>query len=268
MTSITIATVVFNRRATIADAIRSVLSQDLGQFEYLIIDGMSTDGTEEVVRKFDDPRIKFVQESDDGIYDALNKAIRLASNDVIGFLHADDLLHSETVLSTVKRSFEAQPLDAVYGDLLYVDAADVQKTSRYWQSGEYTPWKFRCGWMPPHPTFYVRKTVYEEFGDYRLDLGSAADYECMLRLIHKHQIRTGYIPEVLVRMRNGGVSNASLRHRLDANSNDRAAWILNGIHPAIGFRFLKPMRKLLQYTKTYKQSRPASPNGIDAGRNR
>lgn len=243
---ISVVTAVYNRRETVADAIESVVSQSC-DLEYVVVDGMSNDGTDEVVSQYASKINRSIREEDGGIYDALNKGIAASSGDVIGFLHADDLLADNQVISRVADKFSSGDYDAVYGDLTYVAFEDTDKIIRYWKSGEYSRKRFWFGWMPPHPTVYVRREVYEKFGSYRLDHGSAADYECMVRLMVKHKIRVGYVPHVAVKMRVGGESNASIKNRLNANQADQAAWLENGIKPPFALRFTKPLSKLPQY---------------------
>ena len=243
---ISVVTAVYNRAETIADAIKSVAAQKC-ELEYIVIDGMSTDGTADVVKQHAQHIHCQVREPDSGIYDALNKGIAAATGDIVGFLHADDLLADDLVIKRVKDMFASGDFDAVYGDLTYVNASDPNKIVRYWKSNRFNRNRFRWGWMPPHPTVYVRKEFYEKLGSYRTDLGSAADYECMIRLMYHHQLRVGYIPDVQVKMRVGGESNASVKNRLNANQADRRAWLENGLSPPWALRFTKPLSKLPQY---------------------
>jgi len=244
---ISVITAVRNSRGTIGTAIDSVRSQSYANLEYITVDGMSNDGTEEEIRKNATVITRSIRESDTGIYDALNKGLRAATGDVIGFLHADDFLASEHVVSRIADKFQSGDLDVVYGDLVYVKANAPEITTRYWRSGTFRRSRFRRGWMPPHPTVYVRREIYEQCGMYRTDIGSQADYECLLRLMFCHSLRVGYIPEVLVKMRQGGESNVSLRNRLRANVGDREAWKVNGLRPPFGLRFTKPLSKIPQY---------------------
>lgn len=242
---ISIITACYNSDATIRDTIESVLAQDYADIEYIIIDGQSTDRTLHIVNEYS-PRItKIISEKDDGIYYALNKGIALATGDVIGILHADDIYASNAVISSVMKKMESA--DAVYGDLQYVDRVNTAKVIRNWKSGEYKPGLFRKGWMPPHPTFFLKKKCYDEFGVFNTTFRTAADYELMLRMIHKHQVAISYIPEVLVKMRVGGVSNVTLKNRIKANREDKRAWIINGLKPGWFTLIRKPLSKLRQY---------------------
>lgn len=244
---ISIITVCYNSAETIEDTIRSVASQTYNDVEYIIVDGLSTDGTVGIIKKYPNIVSKWISEKDNGIYDAMNKGVGLATGDVIGILNADDVYADENVLSTVVNRFADPSVQGVYGDLKYVQKDDLKKVIRFWKSGEYSPGKFLQGWMPPHPTFYVLKSVYKRFGNYRIDMPSASDYEFMLRVIHVNNIKLSYLPQVLVLMREGGVSNRSLQHRINANKDDRRAWQVNGVQPKFYTLYLKPLSKLLQF---------------------
>lgn len=246
MTSISIITVCHNAETTISDCLASIQSQTCS-VEHILIDGGSVDRTVDIIRAQAGPAAKVVSEPDNGIYDAMNKGLRLATGDIIGILNADDFYASPEILAKVSRSFTDSRINACYGDLLYVDSKDTNTVRRYWRSGQFTPNRFYWGWMPPHPTFFVRRSVYEKFGGFNLDLGSAADYEIMLRLLVRHRIQATYIPEVLVKMRTGGVSNASLQNRIKANKMDRQAWRVNSLRPYPWTLWLKPARKIGQY---------------------
>lgn len=245
---VSIVTAVYNRVATVADTIESVLNQSYKNIEYIVVDGMSSDGTQEVVAKYADRIDRHVREKDHGIYDALNKGIRLATGDIVGLLHADDFFADTEVISRIVATFDNYPETmGTYGDLNYVDAKDKSRLIRRWRSGDYQPQKFRTGWMPPHPTVYLRRKCYLDHGLFRDDFKLAADYELLLRMMFVHRIPIRYIPKTLVCMRVGGKSNASLANRLTANREDARAWKVNGLHPPVGLRILKPLRKLSQY---------------------
>lgn len=244
---VSIITVCFNSAKTIEDTIVSVVSQSYPKMEYLILDGESTDDTLEVVNKYED-KIAFISsEKDKGMYDALNKGIAKASGDIIGILNADDFYIHDNVIEKIVYLMEEEKSDALYADLYYVAEEDTNQIKRHWKSGKYKEGGFLKGWMPPHPTFFVRKEVYNKYGTFNLDLKSAADYELMLRFIHKHQIKLSYLPEVIVRMRVGGMSNASLLNRIKANREDKKAWEINGLKPKPYTLLFKPLRKLGQF---------------------
>lgn len=244
---ISIITVVYNGASTLRSCIDSVLSQDYSSVEYIIVDGQSKDGTVDLVKAYGSRIDQFISEPDKGIYDAMNKGLKLATGDVIGILNADDFYASNTVISDIVKEMKVTNADGAYGDLEYVDAINNDLVKRSWKSGAYKINSFMNGWMPPHPTFFLKKTVYEAKGGFRLDLGSAADYELMLRMIHKEAIKLAYVPKVLVKMRMGGVSNSNLSNRLAANRNDRKAWEVNGLKPHFYTLWLKPLRKVLQF---------------------
>jgi glycosyltransferase involved in cell wall biosynthesis len=244
---ISIITVCFNSAKTIEDTIQSVLSQDYPNIEYIIVDGGSKDATLEIVKKYSDKISHVISEPDKGIYDAMNKGITLATGDVVGILNSDDVYFDTQVLSHIAKAFEVTNADAVYGNLVYVASNNLNKVTRVWKSKPYIEGAFLKGWMPPHPTFYVKKSCYEQLGNYSLQLKSAADYELMLRFIHKHKITVVYIPKTLVKMRVGGESNVSLKNRLRANKEDRMAWKMNGLKANALTLYLKPLMKLGQF---------------------
>jgi glycosyltransferase involved in cell wall biosynthesis len=244
---VSIITVVYNRQDTIAEAIESVLQQTYTNIEYIVVDGFSSDGTVAVIRRYADRITKFISEKDNGLYEALNKGISMATGDVIGFLHADDAFCNDNVIERIASAFIQYGTDSIYADLVYVDKLKANKQVRSWKSGNYKQNKFLYGWMPPHPTFYVKRDIYKQLGMYNTDFKSAADYELMLRYLYKHHISTTYIPEYLVKMRTGGKSNFSLRNRINANREDNQAWLQNGIKPKFYTRYLKPLRKLMQF---------------------
>ena len=245
---ISIITATYNAAGTISDCIASVAGQNVDvDVEHMLVDGASSDQTVQIANDHPNYHGPVISEPDRGIYDAMNKGLRLAGGDVIGILNADDYYPSKDVLQKVAVAFSDPKVEACYGDLIYVNNLATDKVVRYWKSGVFSPRKFYWGWMPPHPTFFVRRSVYERFGHFNLELGSAADYEIMLRFLLKNRVTTLYIPEVLVHMRTGGVSNASLRNRLKANRMDRKAWAVNGLRPRPWTIWAKPMRKLGQW---------------------
>ncbi len=243
---ISIITVTHNSAKTIRDTLESVGQQDYLDIEHIIVDGRSTDNTMAIINQY--PYIaKILSEKDDGIYYAMNKGIGLSTGDVIAIINSDDIYNNNHVISRVMRAFEDKTVDAVYGDLQYVKTEDTSKVVRTWKSGPFEKEKFYFGWMPPHPSFFVRKKVYEEIGGFNTQLDTSADYEFMLRTLFKNDYKVKYIPEVLVRMRTGGASNASLKKRIHANREDSKAWKLNDIKPYFFTIALKPVRKIFQY---------------------
>lgn len=244
---ISIITVTYNSAATLEQTILSVVGQTYKDIEYIVVDGGSKDETLNIIAKYKNSISKTVSEKDNGLYDALNKGIAMSGGDVIGILHSDDFYIHSKVIENYVREFNEQNADAVYADLYYIDKNNTDKIVRKWKSGRYSHGDFLSGWMPPHPTFFVKKDVYERFGKFNTDFKSAADYELMLRFIHKHKIKLGYLKEFTVKMRTGGKSNASVQNRVNANMEDRRAWAVNGLKPRFYTLYLKPLRKILQF---------------------
>jgi glycosyltransferase involved in cell wall biosynthesis len=243
---ISIVTAVYNNRETIASALDSVLAQTDAYYDLVVIDGGSTDGTLEILNHYADRIEVLVSESDRGIYHALNKGIQQASGDVVGFLHSDDLFADTGVLSRIAVAFVDPGVEAVYGDLLYVRKDNPDQVVRYWRAGNFSRSRLNWGWMPPHPSFYVRRSVYERLGAFDTSYHIAADYDCMLRFLGRGRIRVAYIPEVLVKMRVGGTSNRSIRNIIQKSREDYRALRNNGIG-GLGSLLIKNFQKLPQF---------------------
>ena len=246
MTRISIITPAFNAEKTLGDTLRSVAMQCHPRVEHILVDGASTDGSLKLAAQF--PHLQqVVSEPDKGIYDAINKGIQLATGEVVGVLNSDDFYPDEGVLEWVAAVFRQSPVQALYGDLRYVQPNPPHQVVRSWRAGPFHTRKFLRGWMPPHPTFFVRRSAYLQYGLYNTSLRISADYELMLRFLYKHRLSVHYLPQVLVHMRTGGLSNASLRNRLLANREDYRAWKINGLQPHPLTRILKPISKIPQY---------------------
>lgn len=245
MQKVSIITATFNSAKTLQNTIESVMNQSYTSIEHLIIDGLSKDNTMQVVQAY--PHLSVYQEKDKGIYDAMNKGVTKASGQIVAILNSDDFYASNDVIKNVVDLFEKTNCDAVYGDLVYVDEENTNKVVRHWKAGNFRYGKFKWGWMPPHPTVFVKKEVYLKHGLFNLSLTSAADYELMLRFMYKHKINVQYLPQLLVKMRVGGKSNKSLKNRLIANAEDRQAWQINGLKPYFFTLTLKPLRKISQF---------------------
>jgi glycosyltransferase len=245
---LSIITAVFNCRGTVADTLSSVTEQDYENVEHIVIDGASSDGTTDVLNRYRAKLDVLVSEKDNGIYDALNKGIGLATGDVVGFLHADDVLSHPQVLSRIAAAFADPAVDAVYGDLDYVDKDNPDHLIRQWRAGRFNRNKLAWGWMPPHPTFYVRRSVYQRLGGFDTRYRIAADYEMILRLLGKGGIQPTYIPEVLIKMRTGGTSNRSLRNIIQKSTEDLRALKSNGVG-SLGALVWKNVSKLGQYMR-------------------
>ncbi len=246
---VSIITIAWNSAETIEATIQSVAGQTYDNIEYIVIDGGSKDDTMAIVGKYADAVAISVSEPDKGIYDAMNKGVQRATGDIIGILNSDDFYADTQVIADVVKSFQEQECDALYADLVYVDRDHTDKIIRYWEAGAYKKGAFVKGWMPPHPTFFVRKEKYEELGIYNTELKSAADYELMLRFMHKYEVKTGYLNRVITKMRVGGQSNVTLKNRIRANKEDRRAWEINGLKPGALTMIRKPLSKLTQFIK-------------------
>jgi glycosyltransferase involved in cell wall biosynthesis len=246
--TVSIVTVCLNSADTIEDTIRSVREQAYEHIEHVIVDGGSTDGTVEIARKYNGRIKKFISERDDGIYDAMNKGLHLAQGDIVAFLNADDVYASRSVISDVVAALHADHADGVYGDLVYVGGKNDGRITRYWRAGEYRPGAFRSGWVPPHPTFFCRRALYQEFGGFNPSYRIAGDFELMLRLIEKHQIRVRYLPTAFVRMRAGGRAN-TLRGIIQGNREIIHAFHENGVKLSPRFFCSKLFRKLGQFVR-------------------
>ena len=244
---VSIITVVYNGKNTIEDCIKSVAGQTHPHLEHIIIDGGSTDETVWVIRKHEDKIAYWVSEPDKGIYDAMNKGIKAASGDIIGILNSDDFYADEVVIEEVVRAITENKVDSCYGDLVYVNIDDTARIVRQWKSGEYKKEKFKKGWMPPHPTFFCKKSTYEKYGLLDLNFPLAADYELMLRFLYKHGVSAAYIPKVMVKMRAGGTSRPGL-YTIRALIENCRAWKVNGLRYPIRV-LLKPFSKINQFIK-------------------
>lgn len=246
---VSIITITYNSAETLQATIRSVAQQSYRNMEYIVVDGLSKDGTIDIVNQQKEHIHQFISEKDKGIYDAMNKGVGLASGDIIGILNSDDFYADDRVIQDVVDLFERTQADAIYADLLYVDRDKTDKVLRTWKAGNYQPGMFLKGWMPPHPTFFVKRSVYEKWGNYSTSLRSAADYELMLRFIHKHHIQVAYLPRVITHMRAGGQSNVSFKNRVKANMEDRAAWRMNDLKPGFLTLTRKPLSKIFQFLR-------------------
>lgn len=245
---VTIITATFNSAKTIRDTLEAVASQDYPHIEHIIVDGLSSDDTLQIVSEYPHVR-KVISEKDKGIYDAMNKGLAAATGDIVGLLNSDDFYVSGNVIRKVVEHMTAEKTQALYGDLVYVHPDHTHKVLRTWIAGIWQRRKFLYGWMPPHPTFFVRREVYERLGKFNIELKSAADYELMLRFLYKAAISVSYLPEVMVKMRSGGMSNATWRNRINANREDRKAWRVNQLQPYFFTTWLKPLRKINQFVQ-------------------
>jgi len=243
---ITIITATYNSALGLEQCIQSVLSQTYKEIEYIIIDNCSTDGTLDIAKTYSEHISRIISEPDKGIFDALNKGIKIASGEVIGFLHADDFYASPEIIEEVMLKFEASGSDSVFGDLQYISKNKPTKIIRNWVAGEFSHKKLSNGWMPPHPSFFVKRKCYLNYGLFNTNYQISSDYDLMLRFLGKHQISTSYIPKVLVKMRTGGKSNRSLNNIFIKSKEDFQALKENEIGN-IYTLLLKNLRKLNQF---------------------
>ena len=247
---ISVITVCYNSAKTIGHTLRSVREQTHGDIEHIIVDACSNDNTLEIVKAEGLHVAKVVSERDKGIYDAMNKGIALASGEIVAFINADDFYATTNVLTIVAEAFEKSGADCCYGDLCYVSQVDPTRTVRYWRSADFVPGSFEKSWCPPHPTFFVRRSVYQRLGGFDLSFRIAADFELMTRYLEAARISSHYIPEVLVKMRLGGTSNRSLSNIFKQNAEIRRSLSKNGLHSSlISFVLNKLVTRAIQFVR-------------------
>ena len=245
---VSIITVVYNNEKFVKDAINSVLSQDYPDIEYIIIDGASKDNTMQEINKFRNKISKIISEPDNGLYDAMNKGVQLATGDVIGILNSDDLYYDNHVISEVVEAFSSHPhIDAVYGNLLFCRQEDTNQVVRKWISNGYKKNFFESGDIFPHPTLFVKKGVYQKAGDYYLPYKIASDYEFMLRAFRVHGFTPFFINKFFVRMRMGGKSTGSVKNIIKGNQEIYASWKKNNLSFPIQLFVLRPFKKIMQF---------------------
>ncbi|HCO94408.1 MAG TPA: glycosyl transferase [Phycisphaerales bacterium] len=242
---ISIITVCFNIAETIEDTIKSVLSQDHRDVEYIIVDGGSTDGTLDIINRYKNKIAKVISEPDKGIYDAMNKGLRSSTGGILATLNGDDVYADQATVRQMAEFIQNNGLDAAYGDMIYVDRRDTRHVRRFWQPGQYKKGAFCHGWVIPHPTFFCRKGIFERFGYFNDKLQIAADFELMLRLIEKHRIKIDYIPKVIVKMSTGGKANV-WRGMIQGNKEIIKSFRLNNLHLSPWFFVCKPITKISQ----------------------
>ena len=246
---ISLITATFNSADTLQSCFESVASQDYKAVEHIVVDGASKDHTIQVIEDTakSQPGFRFVSEPDKGIYDALNKGIAMATGEVIGFLHSDDLLAAPDILTKIAQKFNEKGVDGVYADLQYVNKERPDKVIRHWRSCPFSPRLLNQGWMPPHPTFFLRKEVYQKHGGFDLTYKIAADYDFMLRVLKDAGYRFSYLPEVVTKMRVGGASNRSIRNILQKSREDLRAMRVHGLRSPITALAWKNLSKLPQF---------------------
>lgn len=242
---VSIITATYNNESTVLDTISSVVSQTYINIEHIIIDGASKDKTLSLINNNSTKILKVISEPDNGIYDALNKGIKNATGDIIVFLHADDIFSDNRVIEKAVKLFTEKKTDCIYGDLQYVSKENTDKIIRYWKAGKYSFSKLKRGWMPPHPTFFVKKEIYDKYGLFDTNFSISADYDIILRFLGKEKISIAYLPEVMIKMRIGGESNKNIKNILRKMKEDVRALRKNklgGIHTV----FMKNISKIPQ----------------------
>lgn len=246
---VSLITVTYNSGLYLEDCIQSVIKQRHRDIEHIIVDGVSTDNTLNIIRKYESRIAKWISEPDRGIYDAINKGIAMATGDIVGILNSDDILVGEDVIEKIVQAFEQNKVDTIYGDLEYVSATDTNKVIRIWKGRPYKRSRFHYGWMPAHPTFYIKRSLIEKYGYYENHYYTAADYEFMARYLYTNKVSSYYLPILIVKMRMGGQSNKTMYRRLRANRRDYLAMKRNNIPFPFIVSILKPMIKLHQFYK-------------------
>lgn len=253
---ISIVTATYNSARTVRDTFNSVLSQTYRDIEYIVVDGLSTDGTTDIIREFEPRfggRLRWVSEKDKGIYDAMNKGIFMATGDVVGVLNSDDLFFDENVVADIAAAFRENDVDCIYGNLKFVSHDDITKVVREWKGSQHRPGAFLRGWHPAHPTFYARRECYDRYGGFDLSIDISADFDLMLRFIEKHGISNLYVDRNFIWMRTGGESTGSLRRIMRGNGNVLRSFRKNGYHVTSLYllrRWMPKLRNLLKIKLT------------------
>lgn len=248
---VSIITVTLNSAEFLEQCLQSVIGQHYADIEHIIIDGGSTDATLDIICRYQPHIAQWVSEKDNGMYDAINKGMRMATGNIIGTLNSDDMLASPDIISTIVKGFKSNKADVVYGNIVYVEQNNIEKVIRVWNGDEYDRKKIEFGWMPAHPSFYINKNLIERCGYYETHFYTAADYEFMTRYLYAHNVNACYIPKLVVRMRSGGMSNVSITRRLRANRRDYLAMKKNKIPFAMFISILKPLRKIYQFQNVF-----------------
>lgn len=251
---VSIITVTLNSEKYLSDCIDSVKGQNYKNIEHIVIDGKSTDRTVDIIKKNSRHISYWISETDRGMYDAINKGIQMATGDIIGILNSDDMFASADSVKSIVDCFETTCTDSVYGNLIYVDPRNTGKVIRYWKGVSFKRSRFRYGWMPAHPTFYIRREMVEKYGLYENHYYTAADYEFMTRYLFRHKVSSSYLDTMLIKMRCGGISNGNIKSRIRANRRDYLAMKNNNIPFSFFVSILKPLIKLPQFKSNYAKN--------------
>ena len=251
---LSLITVTFNSACTIKDTIESVLAQTYEDYEYLVIDGASKDGTVDIIKSYEPlfkGKMKWISEKDKGMYDGINKGIRMATGDVVGIINSDDFYHRADIFSIINKAFEESPsVQSIYGDVRFVRPDNLDKTVRYYSSKNFKPSKFRWGWMPAHPTFFTYRKNFEKFGCYKVDYKIAADFELLTRFLRSHALSSKYVPVDFMKMRTGGKSTSGLKSNWVLNKEIVRACKENGIYTNMFMLSLKYFVKVFEFLQT------------------
>ena len=246
---VSLVTVTFNSDQTLRDTIQSVFNQTYSDIEYIIIDGLSKDNTVDIIRKYEPQfqgRLKWISERDNGLYDAMNKGIRMSTGDIVGIINSDDFYHRRDIISRVAEAFKNEETQAVYGDVRFVNPDNLNRTVRYYSSRNFSPNRFRYGFMPAHPTFFTYRKYFEKFGYYKIDYHIAADYELLIRFLYVHRLKSKYLSLDFMKMRTGGASTASIKSNILLNKEIVRACSENGIWTCMPLLFLKYFIKVFE----------------------
>ena len=252
---ISVITVTFNSEKTVKDTIESVLKQKYQDYEYWVIDGGSKDNTVDIIKEYEpkfEGKMRWVSEKDKRMYDGINKGIRMATGDVVGIINSDDFYHRDDIFDVIVKSFEGNPkVQAIYGDVRFVNPDNLEKTVRYYSSKHWKPWRFRFGFMPAHPTFFTYKENFEKYGYYQYDYHIAADYELLIRHLYTNKVPAKYIPVDFMKMRTGGRSTNGLKSNILLNKEIVRACKENGIWTCMPLLFMKYFIKVFELIKTH-----------------
>ena len=250
---ISIITVTFNSEKTLPYAIESMLKQQYADYEYIIVDGASKDNTISIIKEYEpkfNGRMKWISEPDKGLYDAMNKGIRMATGDIVGIINSDDFYHRTDILQIIADTFIDNSIQAVYGDVRFVNDDNLDRTVRYYSSKNFSPKRFRFGFMPAHPTFFTYKKYFDEYGYYKMGFKISADFELLTRFLYVHKLKSQYIPADFMKMRTGGASTASLKSNWILNKEIVRACKENGIWTCMPLLFLKYFIKVFELVFT------------------
>lgn len=251
---ISVITVTFNSAATVRDTIESVLKQEYKDYEYLVIDGGSKDNTVDIIKEYEpkfEGRMRWVSEKDKGMYDGINKGIKMATGDVVGIINSDDFYHRPDIFDVVNKAFvENKDVQAIYGDVRFVHPDNLEKTVRYYSCKHWKPWRFRFGFMPAHPTFFTYKVNFEKYGYYQYDYHIAADYELLIRFLYTNKLPAKYVHEDFMKMRTGGRSTNGWKANVLLNKEIVRACKENGIYTNMPLLFMKYFVKVFELLNT------------------